>query len=108
MIIYSIFRIYGYPQVLFGIEVSRPIMKKLAKRSYKGIEYVRLDSVPKQLADSLVKSLNPRTLVKIQMYDETVEDCVLYEAYEKWYANYLEEASLQTAVVPAKSSVSLS
>lgn len=82
-------------------------MKKLAKRSYKGIEYIRLDSVPKQIVESLVRSLSPRTLIKIQMYDETIADCVLYEAYEKWFAKYQEEATAQVNVVPAKGSVSL-
>lgn len=82
-------------------------MKKIAKRSYKGIEYIRLDSVPKQMAGSLVNSLNSRTLVKIQMYDETIEDCVLYEAYENWYAKYEIEISAQASEVPVKGSVSL-
>lgn len=83
-------------------------MKKQDKRSYKGIEYIRLDSLPQQQADSLVKSLSPRSLVKIQMYDEVVDNCVLYEAYEKWHSSYQEESAGQPAVPSSiKSRVSL-
>jgi hypothetical protein len=81
-------------------------MKKLAKRTFKGIEYIRLGSLPQHQADALVKSLNPRTLVKIQMYDEIVEDCVLYEAYEVWYGNYQQDVAKQAAAT-VKNSVSL-
>ena len=82
-------------------------MKKLAKRTYKGIAYVRLDSMSKTDADALVKSLNPRTLVKIQMYDEVVEDCVLYEAYEVWFDNMQKESSKQAVVSSVENRVSL-
>ena len=82
-------------------------MKKLAKRTYKGIEYIRLGSLPKQQADALVKTLDPRTLIKIQMYDEVIEDCVLYEVYESWYGKLEKESVAQQAVVPVKNTVSL-
>ena len=82
-------------------------MKKLAKRSFKGIEYIRLGSLPQHHADALVKSLNPRTLIKIQMYDEIIEDCVLYEAYEHWYSNLQTEAIEQSSANTVKNSVSL-
>lgn len=81
-------------------------MKKLAKRTFKGIEYIRLGSLPQQQADSLAKTLDPRSLIKIQMYDEVIEDCVLYAVYEKWYMLQAELAK-QTPASAVKNSVSL-
>ena len=82
-------------------------MKKLAKRTYKGIDYIRLDSLPQHQADALAKSLNPRTLIKIQKNDEVVADCVLYEVYEKWHIKFVEEASRQEPIPALNNSVSL-
>jgi hypothetical protein len=82
-------------------------MKKLAKRTFKGIEYIRLESLPKQQADILIKNLGPRTLIKIQMYDEIIEDCVLYEVYESWYSRAEKELVSEQAATTVKNSVSL-
>ena len=106
IIFWSIFRIGGYLQPGICIDDYNLIMKKLAKRTFKGIEYIRLSSLPKQQAEALVKSLNPRTLVKIQMYEEIVEDCVLYEAYEVWFGSYQQEVAKEAAS-SVKKSVSL-
>ena len=77
-------------------------MKKLTKRTYKGINYIRLGSLSREQAESLRKSLNPRTLIKIQIYDELLEDCVLYEAYEDWYENYQQELTPQPTIAGLK------
>jgi len=82
-------------------------MKKLAKRSFKGIEYIRLSSLSLSHADKLAKSLNSRTIIKIQMQDSIIDDCVLYHAYEDWFNNYSEEPVTQTAVTGINESVSL-
>lgn len=89
------------------IDRNSSIMKKLAKRNFKGIDYIRLNALPRAQADALRKSLSSRTLIKIQMYDEVFDDCVLYETYEKWHKNYQEEAALQNAEPSINKSVSL-
>lgn len=66
-------------------------MKKLTKRTYKGIEYIRLSSLPASQAESLKQTLNHRTLIKILHEEVVLTDCVLYTAYEQWYANYSKE-----------------
>lgn len=73
-------------------------MIKLINRTYKGIEYIELSSLPVAEAESLKASLTQRTLIKILKDDEVLKDCVLYSAYEKWFAaNYkeVEKAKLQ-------------
>ena len=66
-------------------------MKKISIRIYKGIEYVQLSALPVAQAESLRPTLDERTLIKILMDDVILHDCVLYSAYEKWFASYSKE-----------------
>jgi hypothetical protein len=66
-------------------------MKKISIRIYKGIEYIQLSALPTAQAESLKQTLNKRTLIKILMDDVILHDCVLYSAYEKWFASNIEE-----------------
>lgn len=81
-------------------------MKKISKRTFKGIDYIRLSSLTTEQAASLKSDLNSRTLIKILMFDEVIDDCVLYSAYEKWFITYQETVPAPATAV--KSSVSLS
>jgi len=81
-------------------------MKKVSKRTYKGIDFIRLSSLSEEQAASLKTSLTSRTLIKILMFDEVIDDCVLYSAYEQWFITYQEP--VVAAPKPIKSSVSLS
>lgn len=98
---------FGYLTGLSPINRLLLVMKKLAKRSFKGIEYILLSSLSKEQATSIRKQLTSRTLVKIMMYDKVVSDCVLYQAYEEWYATYQPEHQSEPAT-PLEKSVSLS
>ncbi|MEN8248838.1 MAG: hypothetical protein ABFS32_07890 [Bacteroidota bacterium] len=60
-------------------------MKKVDKNTYRGINYIKLKSLPHKQAESLRKSLTHRTLIKIIQDDVVIDDCVLYSAYEEWY-----------------------
>ena len=71
-------------------------MKKLSIRNFKGIEYVQLGALPVAQAESLRQTLNDRTLIKILMDDVILDDCVLYSAYEKWFANNIKEVKEPT------------
>lgn len=66
-------------------------MKKISIRIYKGIEYIQLSALPAAQTESLKHTLNERTLIKILMDDVILHDCVLYSAYEKWFASNIEE-----------------
>ncbi|RLD19221.1 MAG: hypothetical protein DRI71_12145 [Bacteroidetes bacterium] len=67
-------------------------MSKLINRTYKGIEYIQLSSLPTAQAESLKATLTERTLIKILKDDVVLNDCVLYGSYEEWYAANTEEA----------------
>jgi hypothetical protein len=73
-------------------------MKKISVKIYKGIEYVQLSALPVTQAESLKHTLNERTLIKILMNDEILHDCVLYSAYEKWFASNIEE--IKEPIIP--------
>ena len=66
-------------------------MNKLNIRIYKGIEFVQLKALPAAQAESLKQTLDERTLIKILIDDVILSDCVLYSAYEKWFASYSKE-----------------
>jgi hypothetical protein len=63
-------------------------MEKISKRTFRGIDYVQLSTLSKNQAESLKQSLDERTLIKILKNDVILNDCVLYSAYEKWFAGY--------------------
>ena len=75
-------------------------MIKLINRTYKGIEYIELSSLPVAEAESLIATLTERTLIKILKDDVVLNDCVLYSAYEKWFtANYKEGEKVKIPVI---------
>ena len=73
-------------------------MNKLDINIYKGIEFVQLRALPAAQAASLMRTLDERTLIKILIDDVILSDCVLYNAYERWFASYSEE--VKEAVLP--------
>ena len=75
-------------------------MNKLTKRTYKGINYIRLSSLSGAQADSLNQTLNDRTLVKILINEVILSDCVLYDAYEKWFESTTIENSTTSSAEP--------
>ena len=72
-------------------------MDKISNRTYKGIEYIQLSSLPTIQAKSLMQSLNERTLIKILKDEVILNDCVLYSAYEKWFVTYAKNAKVPIA-----------
>ncbi len=76
-------------------------MKKLKKVTYRGIEYIRLSSLPAQQAEALRAVLTPRTLIKINRDGIILTDCVLYSAYEAWWAEQEKQKAGSVATEPA-------
>ena len=66
-------------------------MKKLTNINYKGIDYIQLSALSSVQAESLKQTLTKRTLIKILKNDIILDDCVLYNAYEKWFDSINEE-----------------
>ena len=82
-------------------------MKKINKKSYKGIDYIRLSALPPKEAEIFQKKLTSRTLIKIMIFDEIIDDCVLYSAYETWIKNYQPD-SVEKPTAALANRVSLS
>jgi hypothetical protein len=78
-------------------------MKKLSISTYKGIEYIQLSTLSTTQAESLRQTLTERTLIKILVDDVILKDCVLYSAYEKWFAVYKEEIKIPIVHQPEPS-----
>jgi len=72
-------------------------MKKISKKTYRGIDYVQLKALSNTQAESLKQSLDERTLIKILKNDVVLNDCVLYSAYEKWFDLYSIEVVIPVA-----------
>ena len=68
-------------------------MNKLNINIYKGIEFVQLKALPAAEAAALMRTLDERTLIKILIDDVILSDCVLFSAYESWFASYSKEVN---------------
>lgn len=65
-----------------------------AAKRYKGIDYVRVESLPSEEKDQIVNWLNSDTIIKIQTETELMRDCILYKDYDHWYNNVFSKISL--------------
>ena len=73
-------------------------MKKEGVSTYKGIDYVQLSSLPNEQVDALNHILTDRTLIKIQVNDVVLEDCVLYSTYESWYESQTKASRVEVTI----------
>ncbi len=63
-------------------------------KRYKGIDYVRLESLPSEEKDQIINWLNSDTIIKIQTESELMSDCILYKDYEYWYTHVFSKITL--------------
>lgn len=63
-------------------------------KRYKGIDYVRLRSLPIEEREQIVNWLNSDITIKIQTEAELMDDCILYKDYEYWYNHVYSKISL--------------
>lgn len=61
---------------------------------YKGIEFVRIFSLPDEQKVIIWKTLQRDKIIKILRDNTLLSDCILYKDYEQWYA---ETFSVQQA-----------
>ena len=59
-------------------------MEKLSKESFRGIDYIRLQSLPLAQASLFRAWLKPRYVINIQVDEDILRDCVLFKHYEEW------------------------
>lgn len=79
------------------------------KEVYKGIEFVRLESLPADEREAFRDWLRSESVIKIMIGNAVVDNCVQYVLYESWHnvhsrkAQVAEEISnLRSGVVPSK------
>ncbi|HLZ16047.1 MAG TPA: hypothetical protein VKQ08_03370 [Cyclobacteriaceae bacterium] len=58
--------------------------------NYKGIEYVRISSLPVSQRETIYKSLNHNLIITILREDGLVKDCLQYRHYITWYENVFD------------------
>ena len=58
---------------------------KVKSTIYKGIEYIQINTLPKEQMDSLMKTINRELLIKILIDDKLVGNCLQFKDYESWF-----------------------
>jgi hypothetical protein len=59
---------------------------------YKGIEYIRISSLPIDQKNHLHKSLNHKLIINILKEKSLLNDCLQYQHYITWYENIYKTA----------------
>ena len=58
---------------------------KASAENYKGIEFVRISSLPEDQKQMLVPSNNEPKVIRILRDKELLNDCIQYHEYTAWY-----------------------
>jgi len=67
--------------------MQKAIDMRVPSESYKGIEYIRISSLPLDQKKDLYKSLNHKLIINILKDDSLLNDCLQYQHYITWYEN---------------------
>lgn len=59
---------------------------------YRGIEYIRISSLPIDQKNHLYKSLNQKLIINILKDESLLNDCLQYQHYITWYENIYKAA----------------
>ena len=60
-------------------------MYKVRPVFHSGFEFVQLSMLPAKQAEQIVNKIADSSLIKIQIGEVFLEDCISYDAYEQWY-----------------------
>jgi len=79
---------------------------RIASEIYKGIEYIRISSLPTDQKEHLYKSLNHKLIINILKDESLLNDCLQYQHYITWHENiYKSAAEGKSNEVSAKSPI---
>lgn len=53
--------------------------------SYRGIDFIRISSLPTEQKGNIRHTLNHHQIIKIKRDDSLLTDCVQYTHYQLWY-----------------------
>ena len=65
------------------MHVYKMIMKVEAE-IYKGIEFIRISSLPETQKEHLLQSFDKHKIIKILKSDSLLSDCILLQDYTEW------------------------
>lgn len=58
---------------------------KVSSRSYKGIEYIQLNDLPKDQQEKIKEALNEDAYIKLLIDKSIISNCIQYKDYERWF-----------------------
>ncbi len=62
-------------------------MNKIYKRTFRGIDYIRLTDLPTELRGEIGNWLSDEVLIKIQTDEGVERDCIQVKDFIHWYEN---------------------
>ena len=62
-------------------------MNKICKRTFRGIEYIRVADLPAELSSEISNWLSDEVLIKIQTEEGIQRDCIQLKDFLHWYEN---------------------
>jgi hypothetical protein len=78
---------------------------RVTSENYKGIEYIRISSLPVDQKKYLYNSLNHKLIINILKDNSLMNDCLQYQHYVTWYENIYKVMVQERSVeAPANSS----
>jgi hypothetical protein len=70
--------------------------------NYKGIEFVRISSLPENQKNLFWRSFDKNKIIKILKSDSLLNDCIQYHDYTEWLAKNFKQET-----IPAQPAVAL-
>jgi hypothetical protein len=71
---------------------------RVTSENYKGIEYVRISSLPVDQKKYIYKSFNHKLIINILKGNSLLDDCLQYQHYTTWYENIYKTMVQERAV----------
>ena len=71
---------------------------RAAAENYRGIEYIRISSLPLAQKKLIYQSLNQKLIINILRQDAILNDCLQYRHYITWYENVYKLAAQEKVV----------
>ncbi|MGE0770389.1 MAG: hypothetical protein AB7K37_01670 [Cyclobacteriaceae bacterium] len=86
----------GYLASVTAIKTYTSTMK-VAPEIYKGIEFVRISSLPEDQKQLIKSTLSSDKIIKILKENVLLNDCIQYQDYVQWAADMHKHATIAQA-----------
>ena len=83
----------GAEALLLLANFNQCIMKPISPQNYRGIFYVKLDTLPIEQKNQFSNWIPSADLIKLKVEESIIDNCVNYQDYLYWFENFysLEE-----------------